>query len=108
MADELDEYDEYLANRDPGLQPERTVMSWRRTELSMAAVSALLLKDVRAFPPAAIMGLLGLVVTLALVIHIERRHEGTGVRPLLVAAVVTGLLAVSAAVEVVWMFSTGA
>jgi hypothetical protein len=102
-----DELDEYLAGRDPGLQPERTVMSWRRTTLSMAALSSLLLKDVRVFPPAAVIGFLGLITTLGLVIHIERNHEGTYVRSLRVATAVTIALAVAAAVEVGWLFVTG-
>jgi uncharacterized membrane protein YidH (DUF202 family) len=98
------EHDDYLANRDPGLQPERTVMAWRRTELSMAALSALLLKDVRAFAPAAVIGAVGLVVTFGLVIHTERRHEGTNVRPLRLAYLVTMALTLAAAVEVAWLF----
>lgn len=73
------------APRDPGLQPERTELSWRRTLLALA-VGALV--SVRVLPPVLgdwtiATGLLGVLVAAVLWLLARRRHA-------LVAAVFRG------------------
>ncbi|MFS0893081.1 DUF202 domain-containing protein [Microbacterium sp. 179-I 3D3 NHS] len=74
---------------DPGLQPERTELAWRRTALAIALGS---LVSLRVFPlllPAPVQlwglapGLLGIVFACALWFAARRRH-------LRVTAVLTG------------------
>lgn len=61
-------------HQDPGLQPERTVMSWDRTLLALCVVAALLL---RWFPAVGLAALLpaGLCGAAALAIHLTQRRR---------------------------------
>lgn len=66
------------APRDPGLQPERTELAWRRTLLSLAAGA---LVSVRLLPPVLgdwtiVTGLAGVVVAGLLWSLAHRRHRG--------------------------------
>lgn len=66
-----------IAARDPGLQPERTELSWRRTLLSLA-VGALV--SVRLLPPVLgdwtiATGLLGVAVAAVLWSLARARHR---------------------------------
>ena len=62
--------------KDPGLQPERTALAWRRTGLAMAANAILLLRSgLQAGPPAVIwLGVAMVVVTVALLLAGEHRR----------------------------------
>ena len=65
------------APRDPGLQPERTELSWRRTLLALA-VGALV--SVRVLPPVLgawtiATGLLGVLVAVGLGLDHGRGHR---------------------------------
>ncbi len=62
---------------DPGLQSERTAMAWQRTVLGVGGVSALLLHRADGNPLAAVPGVVGLLVALALLVVVERRYERT-------------------------------
>lgn len=76
------------APQDPGLQPERTALSWRRTLLAMAVGS---LVSVRVLPPvlgdwSIAIGLAGLAMVGVLWVLAHRRHRTVeavfrGVRP---------------------------
>ncbi|MGT2426089.1 DUF202 domain-containing protein [Amnibacterium kyonggiense] len=64
------------APRDPGLQPERTELSWRRTLLSLAVAA---LVSVRVLPPVlgdwtVLTGLLGVLLAAVLGLLARRRH----------------------------------
>ncbi|MDI5980347.1 DUF202 domain-containing protein [Amycolatopsis magusensis] len=65
-------------NRDPGLQPERTWLAWRRTTAAAAAVTVLLFHSAAhsGGDLTVIPGLTGVVVTisLALVTRHRERH----------------------------------
>ena len=68
------------APRDPGLQPERTELAWRRTALALAIGSLI---SLRLFPEAlgdarwVIPGLVGLVAAGALWMAARRRYRQT-------------------------------
>ncbi|MFF1461237.1 DUF202 domain-containing protein [Streptomyces sp. NPDC058330] len=95
--------------RDPGLQPERTRLAWRRTTLSFTVVALLAVRQVlRAGLGAAgtVALALGLLAWLAFLRVAHRRVGGMGaaepaplvVRHALAAAGCTVVLAVCAAV----------
>jgi hypothetical protein len=65
------------APRDPGLQPERTELAWRRTLLSIAVGS---LVSLRVLPPVlgdwtVAVGVTGVVVAALLWVLAQRRHR---------------------------------
>ncbi|MEV6815160.1 DUF202 domain-containing protein [Micromonospora sp. NPDC051296] len=66
--------------RDPGLQPERTRLAWRRTALTVTVVAMLTIRLAlaggRAGAPLAVLAILGWAATVALC---WRRATGTGV-----------------------------
>jgi putative membrane protein len=68
------------APRDPGLQPERTELSWRRTLLALAVgslVSVRLLPDVLG-DWSIVAGIGGVAAAAALWILARRRHRVVG------------------------------
>lgn len=64
---------------DPGLQPERTVLSWTRTVVSLMLVSAVLLRWSAHFPAFIIVVIIAMAV-LAGTIYLtqKRRYRRTG------------------------------
>ncbi len=67
---------------DPGLQPERTELAWRRTALAIGVASLLALRVLPATTPrpelAALLltpGILGLVFAVVLWIRADARHR---------------------------------
>ncbi|WP_256104689.1 DUF202 domain-containing protein [Streptomyces sp. ODS05-4] len=52
------------AARDPGLQPERTKLAWRRTTLSATVAAVLAARQCAADGPGDPAGLLGAALTL--------------------------------------------
>ncbi len=59
---------------DPGLQAERTAISWQRTALSVGAFSVLLLHTGGARLGTRVPGALALLVSLLLLLVAERRY----------------------------------
>lgn len=59
---------------DPGLQPERTVLSWTRTVVSLMTVSAILLRWSPYFP-IMIYGIIAVMSCLAITIYFTQRHR---------------------------------
>ncbi|NUL48443.1 DUF202 domain-containing protein [Cellulosimicrobium funkei] len=82
-------------HQDPGLQPERTVMSWDRTLLALFVVAAMLL---RWYPAVGLAALLpaGLCGAAGLAIHLTQRRryalQSTGIAAERVAADVFAVL----------------
>lgn len=62
---------------DPGLQAERTAISWQRTALSAGAFAALLLHSGGTGLGTRVPGAIGLVVSLLLLVVAERRYVDT-------------------------------
>ncbi|TFV83995.1 DUF202 domain-containing protein [Microbacterium sp. dk485] len=63
---------------DPGLQPERTELAWRRTALAMGIGSLLavrLLPTAMGSPWWALPGFAGILLTAALWLGARRRHR---------------------------------
>ncbi|MBS1699699.1 MAG: DUF202 domain-containing protein [Actinobacteria bacterium] len=62
---------------DPGLQPERTALAWRRTALALAGGSVVIM---RILPPviggaALAIGFAGLVLALVVLVGSHRRYR---------------------------------
>lgn len=86
------------ATRDPGLQPERTRLAWRRTVLAVTVVALLAarLAVVRGAPLAvagtALLWLAGLAVGHRRIVTVSRGKAGpAGPAPLLLGSAVVGL-----------------
>lgn len=63
-------------HNDPGLQPERTILSWNRTTISMAVCTAVLLRWA-SFYGAAILVPVVLLISLATLILVTQRIRYT-------------------------------
>jgi uncharacterized membrane protein YidH (DUF202 family) len=100
---------------DPGLQPERTLLAWRRTALALgvgSAVGARLALPVLG-AGAVVLGLLGAVAAVAAYAAASRRYQRahraltaggglpTGGAPLALMAATAGALAIGALLYVV-------
>jgi putative membrane protein len=95
------------AIRDPGVQPERTALAWRRTGLTLAAGSLMavhVLPRVSASPWWVLTGICGLVSALGVLVAADRRYRplqpgsrspGPGAAAL-ATALAAGLLAIAA------------
>ncbi|MFF3948773.1 DUF202 domain-containing protein [Streptomyces sp. NPDC001902] len=67
--------------RDPGLQPERTRLAWRRTTLAFAVAALLAGREavLHGAPPAGLLGLsLCTLVWLAFTVTAQRRIAALG------------------------------
>jgi hypothetical protein len=67
-------------NRDPGLQPERTRLSWRRTTLSLTVVALLTIRLATSAGTigalvAAVAGLAWVAITTVSFRHATDRHD---------------------------------
>lgn len=72
-----------LYHDDPGLQPERTALSWGRTAMAMALVSMVLLRWAAVYG-GWVFVLIGVLLTLSSAIYFtQRRRYRGGVRGLL-------------------------
>lgn len=102
---------------DPGLQPERTLLAWRRTCLALAVAGAVAarLAAPHVGPVAVVLGLVGVVLALGAYVFAGRRHrrahaalttrrslEHQDALPLALLAGALGTLGVACAVYVLW------
>ena len=67
---------------DPGLQPERTGLAWRRTALALLAGSVVAARILEASlgPWAAAPGLVGIGISVVLLFSIHRRYRHINAR----------------------------
>lgn len=66
------EYGPLRLHDDPGLQPERTILAWNRTTVSLAVASAILLRWTGFYGAAALIPVVGLML-MAMVILVTQR-----------------------------------
>lgn len=86
---------------DPGLQPERTSMSWTRTAIAMVVVSMVLLRWADVYGPAVLL-LIGLTAAAAVYVVLSNRaaydREVAGIEEERVAPAAGRILVMTAAV----------
>lgn len=103
---------------DPGLQPERTLLAWRRTCLALAVASAVVVRFAGEAigPAAAVLGIVGIGAAAAGYLRASLRyrhaHEGltqSGELPIdgLALALVTVTLLLIGAGAAIYVIGTG-
>jgi uncharacterized membrane protein YidH (DUF202 family) len=101
---------------DVGLQVERTAMAWQRTALALGGVSALLVHLADRRPLAAVPGVAGLLVALALLVVAEHRYErmvrtieagGTPLARAVIRLLAAGCVVLSASAVVLLLVTDG-
>lgn len=94
---------EWPGPADPGLQPERTDLSWSRTAMAYALASAVLLRWAWVFG-AGVFILVALLFGVAVLIHLTQNHryhrQVAGVRSGRAPANVRGVMIMSASMVI--------
>lgn len=102
-----------LGNRlhtDPGLQPERTILSWARTVVSLMIVSTILLRWSSAFPAliyVVITAMFGVAITIYFTQRRRYTRAGMGIKQERLSPNVESVLLLTGAMITFGMVSLG-
>ncbi|ALC04620.1 putative membrane protein [Corynebacterium deserti GIMN1.010] len=85
-------------HEDPGLQPERTILAWNRTTVSLAVCSAILLRWTPHYGAATlipVLGLIGLAVFILVTQRMRYERQALGIATNKVPANIIGVVSLS-------------
>ena len=93
-----------MSERDPGLQPERTALAWRRTALSAAVAAVVLLRAglIERSVPGLLAGFGSLVLAVLAGWAGLFPRRAVGPRTLLIAAAITSVTGMLAGGHLLW------
>lgn len=97
-----------LHHSDPGLQPERTSLSWTRTTVSLSVVSMILVRWAWVYGPW-VFALVGILLALAATIYLtQQARYQADVQGLISEVAPTNILSILVLTGSLWVLGAGA